>query len=160
MDSMVELYLDRAENELLAARALQRLSEDAKLKTDAEIPAATTFYSGTISHAYYAIFYAAKALLLTEGVKTSSPDIHKRTYEAFERTFVTTGVLDVKLLQTYQTLAIRAEELLGIFKMEKWKRGNFTYTTIPQANKEPATDSVKRATLFVAHLGKVAKTKR
>ena len=157
MDSLVEIYLDRAENELLAAGALKNISEEAKLKEALDIPGATSFYSATIGHAYYAIFYAAKALLLTKGIKTAAPEVHKKTYDAFEKTFVKSGALDVALLRTYTTLAIRADELLGIFKEEKWKRGHFTYSTIPQANKEPAADSLRRAKTFVAHIGAVAR---
>lgn len=157
MDSVVEIYLERAKNELLAAEALKRLSEEKRLKEGFGIPQATSFYSSTIGHSYYAIFYAAKALLLTKGVKTASPDIHKKTYDAFEKEFVTSGALDVELLRIYKTLAIRADELLGIFKQEKWKRGNFTYSTIPQANKEPAADSVRRAKIFVVNITTVAR---
>ena len=83
------------------------------------------------------------------------PDVHKKTLTAFQEHFVDTGVLDVKLLAIYKKLVVRADELLGIFKNEKKKRGNFTYSTIPQANKEPAEDSVIHAKLFVANIKKV-----
>lgn len=66
-----------------------------------------------------------------------------------------TGVLDVKLLEIYEKMAIRADELLEIFKGEKWKRGNFTYNTIPQANREPAEDSLRNEKLFVSNITKI-----
>lgn len=155
MDSMVEIFIDRADNEVLAAESLKRLSEDKKAKGDFKLPERTTFYSSVISHSYYAIFYAAKAILLSKGVKTSSPEIHKKTFNAFRETLVETGILDVKLLKIYKKLVIRADQLLEIFKDEKWKRGHFTYTTIPQANKEPSDDSLKNAKLFVSNIAKV-----
>ena len=108
-----------------------------------------------ISHAYYAIFYATKAILLTKGITTSSPNIHKKTFENFKKEFVDTGILDVKLLEIYKKLVIRADSLLEIFKDEKWKRGNFTYNTIPQANKGPAEDSIQNAKIFVTNIIKV-----
>jgi uncharacterized protein (UPF0332 family) len=155
MDTMVRILLRRAENELMAAEALKRLSEEKKAKDFMGMPESTTFYSSVISHSYYAIFYAAKAMLLTKGIRTSSPEIHKKTFEEFKKNFVDTGVLDVKLLEIYRVMAVRADDLLEIFRDERWKRGNFTYHTIPQANREPAEDSVKNAKVFVSNILKV-----
>ena len=157
MDSMVEIYLERSDNELLAAESLKKLSDDAKSKEDFSLPQSTTFYSSVISHSYYSIFYSAKAILLTKDIKTSAPDIHKKTYEEFKRLFVETGILDIELFEIYQNIVLRADALLQIFKDEKWKRGNFTYKTIPQANKEPADDSLKNAKIFVSHISKIIK---
>ncbi len=155
MDSMVEVFLERANNEILAAETLKRLSEETKLKEDFNIPSRITFYSSVISHSYYAIFYSAKAILLTKNIKTSAPDIHKKTFEEFKRNFVDTGILDVKLLEIYKKMVIKADNLLEIFKDERWKRGNFTYNTIPQANKEPAEDSLKNTKVFISNITKV-----
>ncbi len=157
MDSMVEIYLERANNEIFAAESLKRLSEEAKSKEDFKLPKNITFYSSVISHSYYAIFYSAKAILLTKDIKTSAPEIHKKTFEGFKKNFVDTGLLDVKLLEIYKKMVIRADGLLEIFRDEKWKRGNFTYNTISQANKEPAEDSLKNAKLFVSNIIKIAK---
>ncbi len=114
-----------------------------------------TFYSSVISHSYYAIFYSAKAILLTKNIRTCAPEIHKKTFEEFKENFVDTGTLDMKLLEIYREMVIQADELLEIFKFEKWKRGNFTYNTIPQANKEPAENSLKNSKLFVSNIAKV-----
>jgi hypothetical protein len=51
-------------------------------------------------------------------------------------------------------MIVMVDELLQIFKDEKWKRGNFTYQTIPQANKEPADDSLKNAKFYVSNIMK------
>jgi uncharacterized protein (UPF0332 family) len=155
MDLMIRNYLERAQNEMVIAYSLERLSLDDEAKKFFEIESTNTFYSAVISHSYYAIFYAAKALLLTKEIKKSSPDIHRKTFEAFKEQFVDTGLLDVKLLEIYRKLVIRADSLLEIFRDEKWKRGNFTYNTIPQANKEPAQDSIKNARLFVSNIIKI-----
>lgn len=155
MDSMIRIYLERAKNEILASKSLKMLSENAEAKKEFDIPPDTTFYSSVISHSYYAIFYAAKALLLLKGIKTSSPEIHKKTYEEFKKEFVDTGILDVKLLEIYKEMIVRADTLLEIFKEEKGKRGHFTYATIPQANISPAEESLKNAKFFVANVEKV-----
>ncbi len=157
MDSKdkIKIFLERAGNDLLIAKSLKKLSEDEEAKNNFIIPKETTFYSAVISHSYYAIFYAAKAILLMKNIETSSPEVHKKTFEEFEKNFVKTGELDLNLLEIYKKMIVRADELLGIFKNEKWKRGNFTYNTLPQANKEPAEDSIKNSTHFIANINKV-----
>ena len=155
MDLEINDFLKRANNELILAEKIKIITEDADIKSTLNVPDDMTFYSSVISHSYYGIFYAAKALLLTKGIRTASPEIHKKTFDAFKKEFVDTGVLDVNLLEIYKKAVIHADALLEIFRDEKWKRGNFTYNTIPQANKEPAEDSLKNSKHFVANITKV-----
>jgi uncharacterized protein (UPF0332 family) len=105
-----------------------------------------------ISHAYYSIFYAAKALLLTKNVRTKPPDVHKKTYEEFKKHFVDTGLLDVELLKIYHTMIVRADELLSLFRLEKEKRSRFTYHTLAQANIPYAEESIKNARKFLENI--------
>lgn len=151
----IEIYIQRAENEFRLAKALTNLSIKENLKIELEANPKDTFYSAAISHSYYAIFYAAKAILLTKDIKTESPEVHKITYENFKKIFVDSGKLDFELLKIYKKMIIRANELLKIFKDEKWKRGHFTYYTIAQANQEPAEESVANAKKFVSNIKKV-----
>ena len=155
MDIKIKIYLERAGSELRLAKGIMRLSESKKLKEGAGVNPKDTFYSSVINHCYYSIFYSAKAILLTKGVKTESPNVHKKTFEEFKKNFVNTGILDVELLKIYKKAVVRADELLGIFGEEKWKRGHYTYKTIPQANKEPAEESVKNATKFLSNVNMV-----
>jgi len=155
MDLMIKVYLERAESEIVLASSIKKLSDESEAKKFFHIEQEHTFYSAVISHAYYSIFYAAKAMLLSKGIETSMPDVHRKTLDAFKENFVETGILDTKLLEIYKKLVIRADELLGIFKNEKRKRGNFTYSTIPQANKEPAEESIRNAKTFVSNIIKV-----
>lgn len=159
MGSLIDLYLDRSNNEILVAKSLKRLSEQEEDKVSFDLPEDISFYSSVISHSYYAIFYAAKALLLTKGIVTKSPEVHKKTFEEFKKNFVDTNELDVSFLKIYKKMIVRADELLEIFKDEKWKRGHFTYQTIPQANKEPAEDSLKNSKFFVSNVMKTIKEK-
>ena len=157
MGSLIDVYVDRANNEVMVAESLKRLSEREEDKLNFGLPDDISFYSSVISHSYYAIFYAAKALLLVKGIATKSPEVHKKTFEEFKKNFVDTKELDVSLLKIYKKMIVRADELLEIFKDEKWKRGHFTYQTIPQANKEPAEDSLKNSKFFVSNIMKVIK---
>ena len=152
MKPLAKLYLERADNELAQAELLFKISLNPEMQRQFELPQRYTFYSGAISHAYYAIFNSAKAILAEHGVKTSSPNVHQATFEAFEKHLVKSGKLDFKLLRIYKAMLIRADDLLGIFKIEKRKRGNFTYHVLPQANKEPAEQSVKNGNTFYKHI--------
>ena len=157
MDSEVKIFLSRAENELRLAKALFILSKEDSIKINLGANNEDTFYSAAISHAYYAIFYSTKALLLTRKIKTTSPNIHMETLSEFKKTFVDTGILDLELLKIYNKMILRADELLGLFIVEKRKRGDFTYKTIAQANIGPAKESIENARKFLTNIRAIIK---
>ncbi|MFH1637489.1 MAG: hypothetical protein ABIB71_03630 [Candidatus Woesearchaeota archaeon] len=155
MDS--RLYIHRAENEIKLAGIIFTISERPELQIETfDIKDPETYYSAVIARCYYSIFYAAKAYLARKGIKVTAPEEHRKAFEGF-KSFVDSGELDVELLKIYQEALVRAELLLGIFKEEKKKRGNFTYRTIPQANMEPAKESLDHAKTFFRHLFNVTK---
>jgi uncharacterized protein (UPF0332 family) len=152
MDSKVSLLMDRAENEILAAQSLKKLSEEAQVKKEFGFPSDVSFYSSVISHSYYAIFYAAKAYLISKSIKFKSKQgQHQQVYFEF-RKLVEKGVIDKELLIMYEEVKVKADSLLDIIKTEKAKRTDFTYETLPQANKLPAEDSLKNALFFISHI--------
>ena len=156
MNDEAELYLQRAENELVTAQMLFEVSNNPTLqKEQFRLEKDFTFYSPVIGHSYYSIFYSAKAILIENGIKTEAPEVHKKTLEAFEKYLVSTGKLDMELLKIYQKMVVRADALLGIFSMEKQKRGEFTYQKLPQANKEPAQESLNNASFFFKNVNKI-----
>jgi uncharacterized protein (UPF0332 family) len=151
MDSKEEMFIRRAKSELDSAIILFNISEKKELKDIFELENESTFFSGSISHSYYAIFYSAKAMLSSIDIKTRSPDIHLKTLIEFERNFVLTGILDTRLLMVYKKMMVQAETLLEIYKEERRKRGDYTYNTISQANRKPAEESIKNAKEFLKH---------
>ena len=151
MDFEYKIYLTRAQNELNLSIMIKKISDDQKMQLEIFGIKEDTYYSATISHAYYSIFYAAKAYLSLKGIKTKAPEEHKKTFEEFSK-LVTTGVVDVELLKIYQNMIIKADTLLHIFELEKDKRGKFTYRRIPQANQEPAQESIKNAQTFFSQI--------
>ena len=158
MSDEAELYLQRAENELIAAQMLFEVSSNPSLqKEQFKLEKEFTFYSPVIGHSYYSIFYSAKAILIKSGIKTEAPEVHKKTSEAFEKYLVSTGKLDTELLKIYHKMVVRADALLGIFSMEKRKRGEFTYQKIPQANQEPAQESLNHASFFFKNIYKIVR---
>jgi uncharacterized protein (UPF0332 family) len=145
------LYLERAKSELDLARMIFRVSGSPALKLDLGLKEDQTFYSDVIGNSYYCIFYSAKALLITNGIETRPPEEHQKTLDEFER-LVESGKIDKELLIIYQTIVIRADELLGIFQREKSKRGKFTYRKLPQANLRPAEESLENAEKFLKNV--------
>jgi len=57
MDSEYKIYLARAENELNLSIIVQKISDDKKMQIEVFGMKEDTYYSATISHAYYSIFY-------------------------------------------------------------------------------------------------------
>ena len=150
MDS--RLYMHRAENEIKLAGIIFTISENQKLQREVfHIKDQETYYSAVISHSYYCMFYAAKAYLAKKGIETESPEEHKKTYEEFAK-FVGRGIIDGELLNIYKKIMVRADTLLLIFRKEKKKRGDFTYQKLPQANKEPARESIENAKTFFRNI--------
>jgi len=156
MDTLVKLFIERAESEIIEAEALFRLSEDTDLKYQLKIEPAKTFYSGVIGHCYYSIFYCAKAYLLSKDVKVSVPKEHKKVYGNFLR-LIKKGIIQNDLLKIYNKEIIKAEVLLEILKGELGKRTNFTYKTLPQANKLPAKESIENANKFYKIINAIIK---
>ena len=157
MDS--KLYIHRAENEIKLAGIIFAISKEPNIQQETfKVNDPETYYSAVIAHCYYSIFYSTKAYLTKKGIEISAPEEHKKAFAEF-KTFVETGELDVELLKIYQEALVRAEYLLGIFKKEKKKRGKFTYRTMPQANKEPAKESIDHAKIFFKHVYRLCENK-
>jgi len=152
MDSLVDLYIERAQNEIELAKSVFSISRDTDLKSRLKLRESVTFYSAVIAHAYYCIFYSAKAMLLVKSIKTEAPEEHKKTLDAFESELVSTGYIDMKLLEIYRKIVIQANTLLGIFSLEKSKRGKFTYHKLSQANEGPAEESLLNAEIFFKNI--------
>lgn len=149
MDFEPKLYLMRAEDEFLLANKDLDISINKELKSLLGIPKEKTFFYSVITHAYYSIFYAAKSYLFSKGIKTRSPEEHKKTYEEFSK-IVIGGDLDRELLLIYEEEMAKADSLLKIFKTEKAKRGNFTYNIKSEANVSFAQESIENARKFVS----------
>ncbi|MFA5175713.1 MAG: hypothetical protein WC413_00420 [Candidatus Nanoarchaeia archaeon] len=149
MDSMVKLYLERAENEIILAKTNFDISINKELKNTLKLQSNQTFFNDVISECYYAIFYVAKAYLLLEEIKTAAPEEHKKTYDEFKR-LVDSGKIDRHLLEIYDLEAEKAEILLNIFYSEKKKRGRFTYNINSNANIPYAKESIENAIKFVS----------
>lgn len=151
MDSEVKLYLNRAEDEYLLATKDLDISTKEEVKSFLGIPQDKTFYNSVITHAYYSIFYCAKSYLLSKGIKTKSPEEHKKTYEGFKK-FVENNELNNELLKIYDDALDKAESLLKIFFDEKRKRGRFVYNIKAESNLFFAKESIENAKYFISQI--------
>ena len=151
LDHKEKIYLERAKNELSLAKTIFKISVTDKLKIEFELKEDTTFFSNVIGNAYYCIFYSAKALLYFKNISTVPPEEHKKTLEEFEK-LALSGEIDMELLKIYKSIVVKADELLGIFRKEKSKRGRFTYKQLPQSNLEPAKESIENAEKFIKNI--------
>ena len=155
MDLNYNLYLERAKNEVKLAEIILFLSNDKNIQINVfKIEEPETYYSSVISHAYYCIFYSAKAYLSKKGIKTEAPEEHRKTHEEFRR-LVVQGIVNEELFKLYEEIIIKAETLLEIFKTEKKKRGTFSYQRLSQANLKPASESLQNAKTFFKHIRKL-----
>jgi len=154
MEKLIQLYLEKAENELVLAESLFKISGDSLIKEKLEVDLRETFYSAVITHSYYCIFYCAKAVLLLKGIKTKAPNEHKKTYNEFKKLI---GFIDGVLFEIYESESLKAGVLLKIFFDEKKKRGEFTYKTLPQANIQPAKESLENAGKFFKNINNLIK---
>ncbi|MBS3099129.1 HEPN domain-containing protein [Candidatus Pacearchaeota archaeon] len=149
MDLNYNLYLERANNEIKFADIALIVSNNKELQVNVfKIEQPETYYSSVISHAYYCIFYSAKAYLAKKGIKTEAPEEHKKTYEEFRR-LVFQSIVDKELLKIYDDIIVKADTT------EKKKRGEFTYQKLSQANLEPANKSLENAKTFLKHIRKL-----
>jgi uncharacterized protein (UPF0332 family) len=142
------MHLARAEDELLLARTEYLFSTDASVAATLGIPAGTFFFS-VITHAYFAVFHATKAYLVTKGIMTSPPEEHAATLAAFRR-LVAIGAVDKDLLRAYDEEALKADTLLHVLKQERTDRSLWTYNVVREANKPYALASIQNATRFVS----------
>ena len=151
MDIKVKGYFDRAENELVLANANFSLSTTDEIKAKLGISMDKTFFNNVISESYYAIFYCAKAFLLSLGIRTEPPEEHKKAYEEFKK-ILESERLDKQLAEIYEEETNKAETLLKIFFDEKRNRGRFTYNVNANANRPFAEQSIKNAKFFFSKI--------
>lgn len=149
MDIRVKGYLDRAENELILAKANFDLSTSNQIKEALKVQKQRTFFNSVISECYYSIFYSAKAYLIYQKIETSSPEEHKKTYEEFKKQ-VESKKLNKQLSEIYEIESEKADDLLKIFFYERKNRGRFTYNINANANLPFAEQSIKNAKLFLS----------
>ena len=110
---------------------------------------------------YYAMFYAANAVLLHLGYRTGEKIAHKVTSDAL--IVLVLEKLTRELLEGYEAAreealdiaAAKAEGVIATFELEREKRSAFQYNMLEQTKEAKAKTSFQRASEFVFELKKL-----
>lgn len=113
---LIRYRMERAADALLQAETLAKIGQ----------------YSGTVNRAYYAMFYAALALLLTKGLGSAK---HSGVLSLFDREFVKTGEADKHWSQI----------LHAAFK----RRNRGDYDDLVEITEDESRTAIEEATAFV-----------
>lgn len=118
-----------------------------------------------INASYYSMFYLARALLDSKGIKVKTDlSIHSAVFDALVYYFYLTGRLERRFIEEFNEAGLEASEVLGKEKAkslidnysnEKEKRGRFTYETGEVAMKNKAQTSLERAKRFREEIRKM-----
>ena len=170
----VGFFMANAESSLRTASVLQQISDENALKETLKTGVDFESYLWVIVSSYYAMFYAATALLAKQSVKTAGQIVHKVTADALIHLFGSNEKL-AKLLEQYEEaqavgleligreelmkrMQKKADELIVAYESERKKRSKFQYDIGIQAKRGYAQTSLERAKEFVFEIGKLVKT--
>lgn len=162
----VDFFLNNAKNSLRSANALYDLSTD-KDKQDAMGYPDFDGFLWAVNSSYYSMFYMARALLESEGIKIRSElSVHSVTFDAMINFFYLNGKLQKRIIEDFAESLEEASEILGKQKadllmedyfFEKGKRAAFTYKTKEIVIKAKARTSLERARRFNEEIMKIIK---
>lgn len=160
----VDFFIRNADDSIDSAKALFELSTDPKKHESLGF----TDFNGllwVVNASYYSMFYMARALLESSGIKIKSDiSIHSVTFDAVIYYFYLTEKLHKKFLEDFIEAKEDAAEILGKQKadelmeeyfFEKKKRGTFTYDMGSVLVKSKAKTSFERAKRFRRELKKM-----
>ena len=170
----VGFFMKNAESSLQTASMLQEISDQQGLKVTLKVSSDFESYLWVIVSSYYSMFYAATALLASQGIKATGQIVHKVTGDALIHFFVSNEKL-AKLLEQYEeaqavgleligreelmkSMQKKADELIVAYESERKKRSKFQYDIGVQAKRGYAQTSLERAKEFVFEIRKILKT--
>ncbi len=118
-----------------------------------------------INSSYYSMFYMARALLESIGVKIKTDEsIHFQVFNALVYYFYSNGKLERHFIEELQNAGDEASQILGKekakevvsdYSSEKEKRAKFTYEMGEIALKNKAETSLNRAKKFNEEIRKI-----
>jgi uncharacterized protein (UPF0332 family) len=170
----VSFFMKNAESSLQTASILQEISDEHTVKSILKVSSDFESYLWVIVSSYYSMFYAATALLASQGMRATGQIVHKVTGDALIHFFVSNEKL-AKLLEQYEdTKAVgleligreelmksmqkKANELIVAYESERKKRSRFQYDIGVQAKRGYAQTSIERAKEFVFEIRKIVKS--
>lgn len=165
-EKYTKFFLKNAQDSFNSAKLLFNISIDNILKKSLGFPNFNG-YLWVINSSYYSMFYMARALLESNGVKIKTEQsIHAITYNALVYYFYLTKKIEKTLIEEFQRAGMEASEILGKEKAkqliedysnEKYKRERFTYEMGEIAMQNKAQTSLDRAKKFNEEIRKLIK---
>jgi uncharacterized protein (UPF0332 family) len=170
----VGFFMNNAESSLRTASILQQISDDDAVKESLKVDRTFESYLWVIVSSYYSMYYAATALLASQGVRVTGQIVHKVTADALIHFFGANKRL-ARLLEEYEEARMagleltgreelmkqierKADELIVAYESERKKRSRFQYEIGVEAKKAYAESSLQRAREFVFEIGKLLKS--
>jgi len=160
----VDFFLKNAKDSLDSAKVLFEASTNESLKGTIGIPGFNG-YLWVINASYYSMFYMARALLESVGVKVKKEEsIHFVVFNALIYYFYSTGKLQRHFIEDLKNAQEDSSELLGKekakkildeYSIEKEKRVRFTYELGETAMRGKAETSLTRAKKFNEEIRKI-----
>ncbi len=160
----IDFFIKNAKDSLDSAKVLFDVSVNEKIKDVFGIPNFNGFL-WVINSSYYSMFYMARALLESIGVKIKSDEsIHFLVFNALIYYFYSTGKLEKHFIEDFENAREESSEILGKekakemisdYSSEKEKRARFTYETGEIAMKNKAETSLNRAKKFNEEVRKI-----
>lgn len=154
----VDFFIKNAKDSLDAAKVLFDISINEKIKSSLGLLNFNGFL-WVINSSYYSMFYMARALLESVGVKIKTDEsIHFSVFNALIYYFYSNGKLERHFIEDFENAQAESSEILGREKAkeiisdysgEKEKRARFTYEIGEIAMKSKAQTSLDRAKKFV-----------
>ena len=151
-------FLTNAKNSLDCARLLYEVSTQEQMRQATHLVEFNGFL-WVVNTSYYAMFYAARALMESQGrTIKSSQSIHAITFDALVQYGYLSGKLSEACIQDFEQAQDEATQLLGReqasklieeYEHEKEKRATLTYEIGEIAMQNKAKTSLERATRFV-----------
>lgn len=169
-----DFFMANADSSLRTASILQEISDENSLKETLKVGSDFESYLWVIVSSYYSMFYAASAMLASQGMRATGQIVHKVTADALIHFFASNEKL-AKLLEQYeeaQTVGLelvgreelmkrmqkKADELIISYEGERKKRSKFQYDIGVQAKRGYAQTSLQRARDFVFEIKKLLKS--
>lgn len=160
----VDFFLDNSKNSFDSARLLFQVSTRQDLKKSTGFPNLNGFL-WVINASYYSMFYMARALLESQGIKIKTDySVHVITFDALIYYFYSTGKIEKSIIEELEeanaemteTLGKdKAKNLLDDYYSERDKRSHFTYEMGEIALQNKAQTSLDRAKRFNEALRKI-----
>ena len=132
----VDFFIKNAKDSLDSAKVLFDISISEKTKNAFGMPNFNGFL-WVINSSYYSMFYMARALLESTGVKIKTDEsIHFLVFNALVYYFYSTGKLEKHFIEDFENAQEESSEILGRekakemisdYSSEKEKRAKFTY---------------------------------